>query len=171
MKESKINGRSGSVTGAVDIMDEKQVGKTRNSGFQIGMRRTLPISLGQAWRMMTSPEGLRIWLGELAGGAIEAGADYQLAGGCGGKVTTIAPLSHIRLTWRLPDWPRASILQMRLIPNGERSVVAFHQEQLPGPEERKQRGAAFQATLEALTRYAQVFQQGSHPLDTLNFKN
>ncbi|WP_372813959.1 hypothetical protein [Paenibacillus sp.] len=39
------------------------VGQTSSVGFQVGVRRTLPLSQEQAWRLLTSPEGLSWWLG------------------------------------------------------------------------------------------------------------
>ena len=41
------------------------VGQTQTRGFQIGVRRTFPISLQAAWALITSPTGLAIWLGEI----------------------------------------------------------------------------------------------------------
>lgn len=44
----------------------------------------------------------------------------------------------------------ASLIQVRVLPQGERAVVAFHQEQLPDEVAREQRRAAFVASLEGL---------------------
>ena len=44
---------------------EKQVGKTKDVGFQFGLRRTFPIQTEKAWEYLFSPIGLAIWLGEL----------------------------------------------------------------------------------------------------------
>lgn len=44
----------------------RQVGETASVGFQVGVRRTLPMSREQAWQALTLPEGLKLWLGEVS---------------------------------------------------------------------------------------------------------
>ncbi|OHD20000.1 MAG: hypothetical protein A2064_11905 [Spirochaetes bacterium GWB1_66_5] len=41
----------------------RQVGETANSGFQIGVQRTLPFPAARVWELPLSPRGLAIWLG------------------------------------------------------------------------------------------------------------
>ena len=38
-------------------------GLTRGAGWEIGVSRTLPFSPEELWRLVTSPEGLALWLG------------------------------------------------------------------------------------------------------------
>jgi uncharacterized protein YndB with AHSA1/START domain len=40
------------------------VGQTKDVGFQIGARKTLAISPEQAWDLITSEAGLKLWLGD-----------------------------------------------------------------------------------------------------------
>ena len=44
--------------------NEKIIGQTKSVGFQIGVRRTFPISQEQAWALITTTEGVRTWLGK-----------------------------------------------------------------------------------------------------------
>ncbi len=44
---------------------EKKVGQTKDVGFQIGVRKTFPISIEMAWSFLFSEEGLRVWLGNI----------------------------------------------------------------------------------------------------------
>ncbi|CAM3280202.1 hypothetical protein [Brevibacillus sp. AY1] len=50
----------------------KQIGKTASVGFQVGVRRTFPIPQEQAWEMLTSSEGLTLWLGNSPSVQLEA---------------------------------------------------------------------------------------------------
>lgn len=125
-------------------------GLTRDSGWEIGVRRTLPAPAEQLWTLLVSVTGLRCWLGELPDLAIAPKVTYQLADGTSGAFTVVKPGSHLRLTWRPAGWPRPSLIQVRVLPQGERAVVAFHQEQLPDEVAREQRRAAFVASLEGL---------------------
>jgi uncharacterized protein YndB with AHSA1/START domain len=127
------------------------VGQTRDTGFHIGVRRTFPIRQLQAWELLTSPRGARAWLGHAPDLEFAKNATFRLPDGTTGKVTVYVPGSHLRLTWQ-PGWPRASIMQLRVIPSGERTAIAFHQEHLPGPAERDQRRAHFAAALDKLER-------------------
>lgn len=131
---------------------ERPTGLTKDTGFQIGVRRTLPIRLEAAWQLLTSGQGLKIWLGATAGLDFEKGATYQLEDGTVGEVRVFSPNSHLRLTWQPPGWPRASTIQLRVIPKDERTVIAFHQEHLPGAAEREERRAHYRAVLAELER-------------------
>jgi uncharacterized protein YndB with AHSA1/START domain len=128
------------------------IGRTRGAGFQVGMRRTLPLGADAAWRLVTSPEGARAWLGE--GVVLERGSTYALADGTEGEVRVLRPGSHLRLSWRPEGWPRASTVQVRVIAAGEKSTIALHQENLPSAEARVRRRAHFAAALDALERLA-----------------
>lgn len=136
--------------------DDRPVGLTRDTGYQIGVRRTLPIPLEAAWETVISPAGLAVWLGE-PDSPLRKGAQYRLADGTQGEVRVFKPGSHIRLTWQPEGWTRASTIQVRVIPtSGDRTVIAFHQEHLPDSAAREDRRAHFRAALDAL---AALFQQ------------
>lgn len=46
-------------------MIENQVGKTKDVGFQFGIRKTIPVSTEKIWDFLFSENGLNIWLGKL----------------------------------------------------------------------------------------------------------
>jgi uncharacterized protein YndB with AHSA1/START domain len=127
------------------------VGQTRDAGFQVGVRRSLPITPEHAWELVTSRVGVQLWLGD-TGADLGAGASYRLADGTTGEVTVYRPGSHLRLTWHPPGWPRPSIVQVRVIAGGASTALAFHHEHLPGSAEREARRAHYAAALDALER-------------------
>lgn len=126
------------------------VGKTRDAGWQVGARRTLPVTPGAAWRLLTSGPGLASWLGDIGGAALGGGASYRTAEGAEGTVRVWNEGSHLRLTWQPGDWPRPSTVQVRVMPSGKKTVIAFHQEHMPGAAERAERQAFFAAALDRL---------------------
>ncbi|MBV9773764.1 MAG: SRPBCC domain-containing protein [Gemmatimonadetes bacterium] len=130
------------------------VGRTRDTGFQIGVRRTLDLPAEDAWKLLTSPEGAETWLGRGDGIDLAPGTAYRLADGSHGEVRVFVPGSHLRATRQPGDWPRPSTVQVRVLPKGERSVVAFHEEHLPGAPEREERREHYSAALDALERLA-----------------
>ncbi len=44
---------------------EKQIGKTKDVGFQFGIRKTYPLSSDKMWNFLFSENGLKLWLGQL----------------------------------------------------------------------------------------------------------
>lgn len=131
--------------------DKKPVGKTKDVGYQVGARKTLPVTSDKAWDYLTSGKGLSIWLGETSIQSLSKGTRFQLDDGTTGKVRVFSD-SHLRMSWHPPQWNRPSTIQLRVIPRDDRSVIAFHQEHLPGPEEREERREFFRSVLDRLTR-------------------
>ena len=130
----------------------RPVGLTKDVGYEIGARKTMPISLEDAWQRVTSPQGLALWLGAGADLTFAKGETCRLADGTQVTVRVFKPLSHLRFGWQPPGWERPSVIQVHVIPSGQKTVIAFHQEHLPGPRERETRRAHFKAALSALER-------------------
>src|SRR5215212_5397663 len=95
------------------------VGQTKDVGFQIGVRKTFPLSVHQAWDFLFSNEGLSIWLGKINSGDVEVNKAYKTEAGIEGKVSVLKSYSHIRLTWKRKDWENTSAVQVRVIPSKE----------------------------------------------------
>ncbi len=130
--------------------DVRPVGQTRDAGFQVGLRKTIPCTFRPAWRLITSPAGLAIWSG---GGRVREwvrGAVIKYPDGTAGEVRVYKPDSHIRLTCQPPGWERPSIIQVRVIDRGDRTVLAFHQEHIPDAENRENRRVFFEAAMAEL---------------------
>ena len=128
--------------------DDRNIGETKDVGFQVGARKTFNISLENAWDFIISLDALSIWLGKNSIEQIKEGMNYSLDNGIFGKIRVFSPLSHIRLTWQHPEWKRSSTIQVRVIPKGDKTVIAFHQEHLPGLEEREIRKKFFKNVLQ-----------------------
>jgi uncharacterized protein YndB with AHSA1/START domain len=125
------------------------VGKTKDVGYEIGVRRTFEVSVDHAWAVITSPKGLAAWLGTGAP-TLDKGVEYQTRDGAHGKVTVFKPGSHLRMSWQPGDWPRASTIQVRVLPSGSKATISFHQEHLPGPQERIEMRERWEKAITAL---------------------
>lgn len=134
----------------MEDQDKHITGKTRSVGFQVGARRTFPLPHEEAWKLLTSQQGLRVWLGEVPNLKVAVGSRYQLVDGSRGEIRVVSPNSHMRLTWQPPGWNRPTTIQVRVISSAEKTVIAFHQEHLPGPEERAKRRAFYLSALDEL---------------------
>ena len=129
-------------------------GLTKDTGWQVGMRRTLDIRLEDAWHLLTSAEGIAIWLGDATDMQLQKGSRYKLPDGTSGEIRVLHLYSHLRITWQPPGWVRPSMLQLRLIGKGSRTVLALHQEHLPDADARNQRRAFFAQALDAFEKIA-----------------
>ncbi|WP_336784676.1 SRPBCC family protein [Paenibacillus sp. MMO-177] len=135
----------------------KIVGQTASAGFQIGVRRTLPISPEKAWAFLTSAEGLKLWIGNVKGISIEAGEAFQSAEGISGELRIVKPQQQLRLKWSKPGWEKPSTLQIRLISSHpEKTTVSFHQENLDHAATREQMKLHWEAVLNEMLRKTKV---------------
>jgi len=128
------------------------VGLTKDVGWQIGVRRTLPIHPDAAWSWLISEEGVACWLGQGAALNFEKGETYELTDGTTGEIRVFKPHSHLRVTFQPPGRERASTIQIRVIPKGEKTTFAFHEEHLPDEAARNQRREFYQSVIDEITR-------------------
>ncbi len=126
------------------------VGQTKDGGFQIGVRRTCATMPQHAWNVLTSNEGIKLWLGDVAGFRLEPGTTYRTSEGITGKVRVVKPGGHFRLTWQPAAWHQPSTLQVRIIPRSDKTVISFHQERLLDEQERGHMQQRWQTVLEKL---------------------
>ncbi len=77
-----------------DTCGSRPVGLTRDVGFQVGARKTLPVAHEDAWHLVTSPDGVAIWLGAAA-----SDVRFENRGASKGEVRICSVGSHVRLTW------------------------------------------------------------------------
>lgn len=140
----------------MDKRKKRPTGLTKDAGWQIGVRRTLPIQSEAAWRLLTSKKGLRLWLDAEVEIDFRPKSAYTLADGTEGEVRVFSPNSHLRITWQPQHWSRASTIQVRVIPKGDKTVIAFHQEHLPGETEREERRAYYLSVLDELERIIDI---------------
>ncbi|MEV8094036.1 SRPBCC domain-containing protein [Kitasatospora sp. NPDC085879] len=127
-------------------------GLTRDTGWQIGVSRTLPLPPEELWRLVTSPEGTALWLGEGAHPLGGPGTGYATADGTTGEVRSHHPGSRLRLTWRPPGRAADTVLQLTVSPVPRGAVLRFHQEWLVDAEERERQRAHWAAVIGALAR-------------------
>lgn len=129
----------------------KLIGQTKDVGFQLGIRRTFPISYDKAWDLLFSDNGLKIWIGELISGDFSINQDYQTKEGISGCIKVFKPFSHIRLTWKKNEWQNVSTLQIRIIVSKSGTTISFHQEKLLDNNQRAEMKKHWENILTKLT--------------------
>lgn len=128
---------------------ETQIGKTKDVGFQFGIRRTISVSSEKVWDFLFSKKGLKIWLGNF-NDELELKKELKNQDGITFFVRVFKPNSHIRLNWKPETWGNISTLQIRIIRNNEKTTIAIHQEKLLNDEQRNEMKSYWTKIIEQL---------------------
>ena len=113
------------------------VGKTKDAGWEIGVSKTLPRSVDDVWKFVTSSKGVRLWLGTGVKLPAEKGTTYETGDGTVGEIRSFRPGDRVRLTWQPADWDHESTVQVAVTGGHDKSVLRFHQERLADADERE----------------------------------
>lgn len=100
----KINNR---IQDKSELQYISPTGLTNDAGWQVGARSTFEVSLQQAWDMVTSPEGIKIWLGDAPSIEFKKGARYKALQGTNGVMRVVNPGNHICLSRQTSGWDNA----------------------------------------------------------------
>jgi uncharacterized protein YndB with AHSA1/START domain len=124
-------------------------GQTKDVGWNIGVSKTLPHSITEVWDLLTSRDGIEIWLGAGVPAIGEKGETYETADGTRGEIRSHHPHDRMRLTWRPASWDHDTTMQVTVVAQGSRTRVGFHQEWLANAEEREQQRSHWQQVMKA----------------------
>lgn len=126
-------------------------GMTRDVGWQIGVSRTFPVPLDEAWDVVVDGPGLARWLGDGATLPDEVGAPYRTDDGTEGELRSLRPGERLRLTWQPAGRAgRPTTVQVVVVSSASGTSVRFHQEHLADAEERERQRAHWSAALDRL---------------------
>ena len=126
------------------------VGKTKDVGWQIGVSRTIPVDVADAWEYLVSPAGLGVWLGEGVEVPLVKGARYETADGTTGEVRSLRPGDRVRLTWQPADRADPATVQVALAPAKTGCAFRFHAERLHDADEREAMRAHFRGIIDRI---------------------
>ncbi len=121
-------------TSSADSSDT--TGLTKDAGWEVGVRTTVPAPLGEVWRYLIG-EGLPVWLGDLSTLPTEKGAAYETADGVRGVIRSYTDGLRVRLSWQPDDWPHDSTLQVTVKVAASGTTIGIHHDRLANREERR----------------------------------
>ncbi len=107
------------------------VGLTKDAGWQVGVRRTFPVTPERAWQVLMDGAGRELW--SESAGEVRARSDR-----------------HLRVTWNHLLLDRPSRLQLRVEPAASGATVAVHQDMLSSDVERSAMKQHWSGVLERL---------------------
>ena len=92
---------------------DREVGRTKDASFQIGVSRTVPHDAAAVWELLTSSVGLAVWLGELTELPTAPGQPY----GTTSEIRSFRPIDRSPAVWRLPNatYDRSALISARLV--------------------------------------------------------
>ena len=126
-------------------------GQTAATGFQIGVRRSFPLTVEETWQRLVAPHGIEIWLGDVASPTLAAGERYVTREGIRGEIRVVKPNDRLRLTWQPADWDQPSTLQIALVSaSPAKTAVVFHHEKLASAERRDEMRQRWRGALDRL---------------------
>jgi uncharacterized protein YndB with AHSA1/START domain len=111
-------------------------GLTKDAGWEMGVRQTVPAPLPVVWEYLTG-EGLPIWLGEIDALPTEKGAEFETRDGVRGSIRSYTELQRIRISWQPDDWPHDTTLQITVKEAATGTTIGFHHDRLADRAERK----------------------------------
>lgn len=66
------------------------MGETVDAGHQIGVQRTVSVTLDELWGFLTSSAGVQAWLGAVEAFSTEPGSTYETADGTSGEIRAVS---------------------------------------------------------------------------------
>ncbi len=127
------------------------VGLTRDAGWEIGVSRTIDLPPEEVWEFVSSPEGIRLWLGEGVRVLPEKGERYETDAGTRGETRSLAVRRRIRLTWQPADWDHDTTLQLGVSTTASgKARLGVHQERLADAEERERQREHWRGVIAAI---------------------
>ena len=115
--------------------NDDTTGLTRDAGWEVGVRTTVPASGAIGWDYLTGP-GLPLWLGETTL-PTEKNAVYETDDGVRGRIISRTEGVRLRLSWRPADWPHDTTLQLSVRAAATGTTIAVHHERLADRDERR----------------------------------
>ncbi|MEB7453456.1 SRPBCC domain-containing protein [Lysinibacillus sp. fkY74-1] len=129
---------------------QRSIGLTKTVGYQVGVRKTFPISQQQAWSIITAEEGLNAWFGGGENIILVPGCQYHTKAGTG-EIRIVKPLLQLRFTWQKEGWQRPSTVQIRILSKeSNKTTISFHQEHLSNQQVREEMKRYWEAILETI---------------------
>lgn len=133
-------------------------------GFHAGAEKAFALNSQQAWKLFTSPEGLRIWLGAVPRTDLKKGPGYHTKDGTVGRFLAVDEGNSIRLSWHPRGWEASSTLFISLISAGDDTVLRVRHEGLTGAREAERLRSHWEYILEQLQELAvRAFNAGPNP--------
>ncbi|MBV2167509.1 MAG: SRPBCC domain-containing protein [Bdellovibrio sp.] len=120
------------VSAGYEIFIGKRIpGRTLKGDYSIIVTRTFPVDAKKLWKLISSEQGMSLWLQPLSKVQLRIGNSFETEGGAFGEIRTLRAGQRVRLTWQETDWNKSTTVQVWILPRkGDKSVLVFQHEKL-----------------------------------------
>lgn len=116
----------------------REEGSTPDGGFQVGVRKTLPLDHQQTWDLLITGPGGKLIFDAETGAPTEPGQRIMAEDGHEYELRTIKEGERMRLRRIDPETGKATIVQIYVEPGKTGTSVGFHHEGLDDGEHREE---------------------------------
>lgn len=132
---------------------KRVVGETSDTGFQVGVVRTLPATAAELWTIVAGQPDR--WLGRGAKFKLEAGHTFEIpkrrgVPGVRGEIRVVKPGQRLRMRYQRDGWKTPAVLQVTVTPKANGASLHVHMEKLPDAATREAMRAHWTDVLETL---------------------
>jgi uncharacterized protein YndB with AHSA1/START domain len=99
----------------------------------IEVSRVVPFSVERVWQLLTTPAGAEALLGEGAKLGTK-GEPWRSGDGSHGVVRSYHPMEQVRLTWHADEHAAATLIDLRLTPQGADTRLDLRHERIDDAE-------------------------------------
>lgn len=126
-------------------------GQNAKGLYSMTVTKTFPVDQKSMWKILTSPEGSRLWLKPMSDMAFIPKTPYEVEGGIFGEIRTLKAPLRMRLTWQDSDWEKPTILQIYIAPRtSHKCLLSFQQDGLKTVHLKEQMRTYWQTAMKSL---------------------
>jgi uncharacterized protein YndB with AHSA1/START domain len=123
-------------------------GLRQDGVWEIGVSRTLPVAMDDAWSFLVSERGLATWLGPGVRLPDQPTELFTSADGGSGELRSFHPLDRVRVQWQPAGADHTTVVQCTVSGRPGGTTVRFHEEHLIDEVEREQQRAHWRAVMD-----------------------
>lgn len=140
------------------VIGKRVEGRNLKGEFSISVSRTFPLKRERLWHLLTSADGLALWLKPMSELEISPGVFFERQDGIFGQIRTLKTGERIRLVWQDGEMSKKSTVQLFLIArkNGK-SVLALSHDGLVDGRLRAPLRAMWKQALDELIKLSEEF--------------
>lgn len=128
------------VTHGFEVHTGRRIDGTNIKGeYSTTTIKTYPVTAKKAWEVLSSPEGISIWLGSVSNFDLEPKARFETDDGIFGEIRTMVRGKRLRMTWQESDWEKHTVLQIYIWDRpGKKSMIGFMHEGIKSGRQKMQ---------------------------------
>ena len=132
---------------------KRAVGETADTGFQVGVQKSVDATVSEVWELITAQPDL--WLGEGASIDFAEGTPYHVSAGSG-EIRVVKPGDRLRMSWQPEEWSAPATLQLTLSETESgKTAIQADLEKLPDADAREAMRARWREALERIAAAAE----------------